>query len=71
MNQCFMSVDLVAFGWRFFVTNPNTVGLSVWIGVGGFLWPITLIVFLAGITCHELIYSAQISASTAKVIMFL
>ena len=35
MNQYFMYVDLVAFGWSFFVTNTSDVVLSVWIGVGG------------------------------------
>ena len=45
MHQCCMSADLVAFDWRFFVTNPNDVVLSVWIGVGGCLWPISSTVF--------------------------
>ena len=70
MNHCFMSIDLVAFGWIVFVTNPNTVVLSVWIGVGGCLWPISSTVVIAGISCHELIYSAPISASSAEVITF-
>ena len=29
MNQCFMSVDLVAFGLSVFVANHNDVVLSV------------------------------------------
>ena len=70
MNQCFMSVDLVAFVWRFFVTNPNAVVLSVWVGIGGCLWPIPSAVVRAGIACCELIYSAPISASADEVITF-
>ena len=70
MNQCSISVGLVAFGWRFFATNPNSVVLSVWIGVGGCLWPIYSTVVCAGIACHEWIYSAPIFASSAEIIMF-
>ena len=70
MNQCFVSVDLVAFGWRFFVTNPNDVVLSVCIGVGGCLWTIFSTAVRAGISWRELIYSAPISASAAGVITF-
>ena len=70
MNQCFMSVDLVDFGWRFFVTNPNAVVLSVWIEVGGCLWPVSSTVVSAGIACGEFIYSAPISTSAAEVITF-
>ena len=65
-----MSVDLVSFGWRFFVTNPNDVVLSFLVGVGGSLWPIYSTVLLAGIDCRELIYSAPISAFDAEVIKF-
>ena len=70
-NQCCMSVDLVAFGWRFFVTNPNYVVLSVCIGVGGCLWPISSTAVRTGIACRELIHSAPISASAAKIITFI
>ena len=70
MNQCFMSIDLVDFGWRFFVTNPITVVLSFWIGVGGCLCPIYSTVVCAGIASGELIYSDPISASAAEVITF-
>ena len=71
MNQCYISVGLVAFGWSFFATNPNSVVLSVWIGVGGCLWPISSTVVRAGIAYRELIYSAPISASADEVITFL
>ena len=71
MNQCFMYVDLVAFGRSFFVTNPNAVVLSVCIGVGGCLWTIPSTVVCSGIACHELKYSAPISESSAEVITFL
>ena len=71
MNQCFMSVDWVAFVWRFFVTNPSAVVLSVWIGVDGCLWTIYSTAIRGGITCRKLIYSAPISASGAEVIRFL
>ena len=70
MNQCCMSVDLVDFGWRFFVTNTNNVVLSVWIGVGGCVWPISSTVVCAGIVCRKLIYSVLIYASAAGVIKF-
>ena len=70
MHQCCMSADLVAFDWRFFVTNPNDVVLSVWIGVGGCLWPISSTVIRAGIACPELIYIAPIYASASEVITF-
>ena len=55
MNQCFMSADLVDFVWRFFVMNPNDVVLSVRIGVGACLWPISSTVVFAGIACRKLI----------------
>ena len=71
MNHCCMSVGLVVFGWSVFVTNPNDVVLSVWIGFGGCLWPISSTVVRAGISFRVLIYSAPISASAAEVIMFL
>ena len=71
MNQCFMSIELVAFGWSFFVENNSAVVLSVWIGVGGCLWPISSTVVSPGISYRELIYSAPISASAAEVITFL
>ena len=70
MNHCCMSVHLVDFGWRFFVTNLNYVVLSVWIGVGGCLWPISSTFFCAGTACRELIYITTISASAAEVITF-
>ena len=44
--------------------------LSVWIGVGGCLWPIYSTIICAGIACRKLIYSAPISASAAEVITF-
>ena len=69
MNQCFMSVLLVAFGCKFFVTNPRAVVLSVCTGVGG-LCPISLTVFLAGMAWRELMKRDPISASAAEVMMF-
>ena len=71
MNQCCVSVDLVAFGWRFFVTNPDDVVLSVWIGGFGCLWPIYSTVVCAGIYFCVLIYSASIYVSAAEVIQIL
>ena len=70
MNQCFMSIELVAFGWSFFVENNSAVVLSVWIGVGGCLWPISSTFVSPSISYRELIYSAPISASSAEVITF-
>ena len=65
-----MSVLLVAFGCRFFVTNPRAVVLSVCTGVGGCLCPISLTVFLAGMAWRELMKRAPILASAAEVMTF-
>ena len=65
-----MSVDLVAFGCRFFSTKPTAVVLSVWIGVGGCVCPISIKVCLAGIACLEFRKRAPISASAADDITF-
>ena len=51
--------------------NPNDVVLSVWVGVGGCLCPISSIVISIGISFCKLIYSALISASAVEVITFL
>ena len=45
--------------------------LSVWVGVGGCLWPIYSTVVCADIACRELMHSALISASATEVITFL
>ena len=37
-----MSIALVCLGWILLLTTPLAVELSVWIGVGGCLWPISL-----------------------------
>ena len=71
MYQLFMSVDFVAFGLRFFVTNPSAVVLSVCAGVAGCLWPISFSRFLAGIAWRVLMKRALISASAADVTTFL
>ena len=60
-----MSVDFVAFGFKFLVTKPRAVVLSVWIGVGGCLWLISFNNRLAGIACLEFKNNAPISASAA------
>ena len=65
-----MSVDLAALGTIILSTNPNAVVLSVWIGVGGCLWPISSSRRRAGIACLEFKYSAPISASAAEVMTF-
>ena len=67
MYQLYMSVDLVAFGLRFFVTKPSAVVLSVCAGVAGCLWPISFSKFLAGVTWRVLMKRALISASAADV----
>ena len=56
-------VLLVAFGCRFFAKNPRAVVLSVCIGVGGCLYPISPTLFLAGMAWRELMKRAHISAS--------
>ena len=45
--------------------------LSIWIGVGGSVWPISSTVVCAGIACRKLINSDLISVSAAEVITFL
>ena len=47
-----MSADFVAFGWRFLLTKPRAVVLSVWIGVGGCTCPNSSTVTPAGIACR-------------------
>ena len=63
-----MSSDFVAFGLRFFVTNPKAVVLSVWVGVVGCLWSISSSKQHAGIACLVFMYKAPISAPAADVI---
>ena len=60
-----MSVDFVALGFKFFVTNPNAVVLSVCTGVGGCGCPICSSRALIGIASWVLMRSAPISAAAA------
>ena len=64
-------MDLVCFGCRFLVINPNDVVLSVCIGVGGCGWPISINIVLAGMDEQEFTKRAPISAPTVEVMTFL
>ena len=56
---------------QIFVINPSAVVLSVWMSVGGCLWPISSNKCRASIAWLELMYRVPISASAADVITFL
>ena len=58
-------------GCRFLVTKPRAVVLSVMIGVGGWMWPISSRSILAGMACLEFKNNAPISASAAEDMTFL
>ena len=60
-----MSIALVRRGWMLFVTTPNAVLLSVCIGVGGCLCPISSSSCLIATASHALMYRAPSSASAA------
>ncbi len=49
-----MSIALVHHGWMLLVTTLCAVLLSVWMGVGGYLWPISLSSRCMGIASHAL-----------------
>jgi hypothetical protein len=60
-----MSMALVYRGWMLLLTTPNAVVLSVWMGVLGCLWPISVRSWCIGTASHALMYSALSSASAA------
>ena len=66
-----MSVDLVALGCKFCITKPRAVVLSVWIGVGGLMWPISSSAVRAVTACLEFMNNAPILASVADDMTFL
>ena len=49
-----MSIALVRFGCKLFITNAYAAGLSVWIGVWGCFWPIYCSVFALALLCGNL-----------------
>ncbi len=53
-----MSMALVRCGWMLLLTTPNEVVLSVWMGVLGCLWPISVRSWRTGTASHALMYSA-------------
>ena len=61
-----MSIDLSRFLAMLLVTNPSTVVLSFYIGVGGCLCPIVSNAWRAGIASLQLIKRAPNSASAAE-----
>ena len=60
-----MSIAFVRFGCIVCFTTPNAVELSICIGVGGCLCPISSSRCRIGTASRELIYSAPSSASAA------
>ena len=60
-----MSMAFVRRGWMLLLTTPKAVLLSVWIGVLGCLWPISLSSWCIGIASRALMYSAPSSALAA------
>ncbi len=66
-----MSIALVHCGWMLLVTTPCAVLLSVWMGVGCCLWPISSSNNCMGIASHALMYRAPSSALAALDMMAL
>ena len=62
-------MDLVALGTIILLTNPKAVVLSVYIGVGGCLWPISSNNRLAGIACLEFKNRAAADVNTCFMIL--
>ena len=62
-----MSIALVRRGWILWLTTPQpqAVVLSVWMGVLGCLWPISVRSWRIGTASFALMYSAPSSASAA------
>ena len=60
-----MSIALVHRGWMLWLTTPQAVVLSVWMGVLGCLWPISAMSWRIGTALFALIYSAPSSALAA------
>ncbi len=60
-----MSMAFVHRGWMLLLTTLKAVLMSVWIGVLGCLWPISLSSWRIGIALLALMYSAPSSASAA------
>ena len=50
-----MSMDLVRFGWILCLTTQSSVVLSICIGVGGCVWPISSSICLSGKASRALI----------------
>ena len=66
-----MSIALVRFGWTLLLTTPSAVELSVWIGVGGCLWPISLRMARMYTASRAMMYKAPSLALAADDITFL
>jgi hypothetical protein len=60
-----MSIALVQHGWMLLVMMPRAVLLSVWMGVGGCLCPISLRRCRMGIASRKFMYSAPSLALAA------
>jgi hypothetical protein len=60
-----MSIALVRRGWMLWLTTPQAVVLSVWMGVLGCLWPISARSWHIETASFALIYSAPSSALAA------
>ena len=66
-----MSIALVRRGWMLWLTTPQAVVLSVWMGGLGCLWPISARSWRIGTTSFALMYSAPSSALAALDMMAL
>jgi hypothetical protein len=60
-----MSMALVCHDWMLLLMTPNAVVLSVWMGVLGCFWPISVRSWRIGTASHALMYSAPSLASAA------
>ena len=59
-----MSIAFVVLGRMVHMTMPRVVELSVWMGVGGCLCPISINVACIVTACHALINNAASSSLT-------
>ncbi len=65
-----MSIALVRFGCTFPLITPSAIALSVCIGVGDCLWPISLRMICMYTASCAMMYSITSSASVADAITF-
>jgi hypothetical protein len=61
-----MSMAFVQRGWILLLTTPSAMLLWVWVGVGGWMWPISARCWRMGTALRALMYKAPSSVSAAK-----